>query len=81
MNDVNTFGPKHYTKQKIQPWDYIACNNLGFFEGNIIKYVTRWQDKGGVEDLKKAKHFLDKLIDLETAKCPSTFTALKKPVG
>lgn len=54
----------HYAKHAIQPWDYVAANNLGYFEGSIIKYVTRWRDKGGVEDLKKARHFLDKLIEV-----------------
>jgi hypothetical protein len=48
----------------MQPWDYIAANNLGFFEGNVVKYVTRWKDKGGVADLEKARHYLDKLIEI-----------------
>lgn len=59
-------GGSHYKQQQMQPWDYIAANNLGFFEGNIVKYVTRWRGKGGVEDLRKARHYLDKLIELET---------------
>lgn len=58
-------GGSHYLKA-IQPWDYIAANGLNFFEGNIVKYVTRWRQKGGVEDLRKARHYLDKLIELET---------------
>lgn len=58
----------HYKQKPIQPWDYIAANNLGFFEGNVVKYVTRWRDKAGVEDLKKARHYLDKLIELEETK-------------
>jgi len=57
----------HYKKQPIQPWDYIAANKLGYFEGNIVKYVSRWRDKGGVEDLRKARHYLDKLIEIEIA--------------
>lgn len=56
----------HYKQKPIQPWDYIAANNLGFFEGNICKYVTRWREKGGVEDLRKARHYIDKLIELQT---------------
>ena len=55
----------HYKEKVIQPWDYIAANALGYFEGNVIKYVSRWRDKGGVEDLRKARHYLDKLIELE----------------
>ena len=58
-------GGIHYKEQAIQPWDYIAANKLGYFEGNIVKYVSRWRDKGGVEDLRKAKHYLEKLIELQ----------------
>ena len=61
-------GGDHYQKQTIQPWDYVAANGLGFFEGNVVKYVTRWRGKGGVEDLKKARHYLDKLIELNQEK-------------
>jgi hypothetical protein len=52
----------HYVKCAIQPLDYIMANKLGFVEGNIVKYATRWQDKDGVVDLKKARDYLDKLI-------------------
>lgn len=55
-------GGDHYLKASIQPWDYIKANNLGFFEGNIIKYITRWRAKDGLQDLKKARHYLDELI-------------------
>jgi hypothetical protein len=55
----------HYKGKTIQPWDYIAANGLGYFEGNIIKYVSRWKDKNGVQDLEKARHYLDKLIELQ----------------
>jgi hypothetical protein len=68
MTTANTtqVGGSHYKDKGIQPWDYIAANDLGYFEGNIIKYVSRWKDKGGVEDLKKARHYLDKLIEIQT---------------
>lgn len=56
----------HYKDLKIQPVEYIHGNGIPFIEGCVIKYVTRWRAKGGVEDLKKARHFLDILIDLET---------------
>lgn len=59
-------GGMHYKGKDIQPWDYIAANQIGYFEGNVIKYVSRWRDKGGLEDLKKARHYLDKLIELES---------------
>ena len=62
-------GGDHYKANPIQPWDYIIANNLDYWQGNIVKYLTRWKDKGGVEDLKKARHFLDKYIELEENKC------------
>jgi hypothetical protein len=61
-NDTQT-GGTHY-QVAIQPWDYIIANNLGYLEGNVIKYVTRYKNKGGVEDLKKAQHYLAKLIEV-----------------
>ena len=59
--------PKHYNKG-VEMWDYAYSHKLDFFEGNIVKYVTRWKDKNGIEDLKKAKTYLDKLIELEENK-------------
>ena len=56
-------GGSHYKSKGIQPIEYIFANNIGFAEGNVIKYVSRWKDKGGVEDLKKARHYLDLLIE------------------
>lgn len=49
----------------LQPVEYIYLNNIGYIEGSVIKYVSRWKNKNGVEDLEKAKHFLDILIALE----------------
>jgi hypothetical protein len=60
-------GGTHYKALKIQPVEYIHANGIGFMEGSVIKYVTRWRDKGGIQDLQKAKHFIEMLIDLETA--------------
>ena len=57
-------GGAHYAVKAIQPWDFIIANNIGYLEGNIIKYISRWKDKGGVEDLKKAQHYLQKLIEI-----------------
>lgn len=57
-------GGTHYKDKAIQPWDYIVANKLGYLEGTIIGYVSRWQDKGGIEDLRKARHCLDKLIEV-----------------
>lgn len=58
-------GGNHYKKMPIQPVEFAYANNIPFIEGCIIKYVCRWKDKGGIEDLRKAKHFLDILIELE----------------
>ena len=59
-------GGSHYKDMPIQPVEFIHANAIGYFEGNVIKYVTRWRKKNGVEDLKKARHYIDLLIDLET---------------
>lgn len=56
----------HYKSLKIQPVEYIHANGVGYFEGNVIKYVTRWRDKGGIADLEKARHYIELLIELET---------------
>lgn len=56
--------PAHYTgRGGIKPLDFITSNKLDFFEGSIVKYVYRYPFKGGVEDLKKARRFLDKMIE------------------
>ena len=59
-------GGSHYREMVIQPVEYILANGLGFVEGAVIKYVSRYRAKGGVEDLRKARHFLDLLIEHET---------------
>lgn len=58
----------HYKKHAIQPVEYIHANGIGYFEGNVIKYVTRWRDKGGMADLEKAKHYIELLMQLEQEK-------------
>lgn len=65
---ANSPGGEHYRKQAIEPIVYIEQNHLPFHEGNIIKYVTRWRDKNGIEDLKKAKFYIERLIELEEGK-------------
>ena len=59
-------GGDHYKTMAIQPVEYIHKNGIPFIEGCVIKYVSRWRNKGGVEDLRKARHFLDMLIAMET---------------
>ena len=55
-------GGAHYKTMAIQPVEFIMANGLGFAEGSVVKYVARWRSKGGVEDLRKARHYLDILI-------------------
>lgn len=66
-NDIQV-GGGHYKGQVIQTWDFISRNNIPFLEGCAIKYLARWREKGGVADLLKAKHFIDKIIELEEEK-------------
>jgi len=58
-------GGSHYKDMLIQPLEYIIANKLSFCEGNVVKYVSRWKNKNGIEDLRKARHFLDMLIEQE----------------
>lgn len=55
----------HYKELPIQPVEYIHANKIGYFEGNVIKYVSRWKAKNGVADLRKAAHYIQLLIELE----------------
>ena len=61
-------GGGHYKDMAIQPVEFIHANGLGFFEGNVVKYVSRWRKKNGVADLEKARHYIDLLIELESRK-------------
>ena len=58
-------GGNHYKEFRIQPIEFIEGNDLGFSVGNIIKYVCRYKYKNGKEDLLKAKHYIELLIELE----------------
>ena len=62
----------HYKDQPIQPVEYIHANAIGYFEGNVIKYVSRWRKKNGVADLEKAKHYIELLIELEARNAGKT---------
>jgi hypothetical protein len=55
----------HYRTMAIQPFEFITLNGLGYGEGCVVKYVVRWRKKNGLEDLRKARHYLDLLIELE----------------
>ena len=56
-------GGRHYTSP-MQHWDYVLANNIPYLEAQIIKYLTRWRKKNGLQDLEKAQHFLTKLIEV-----------------
>jgi len=56
-------GGSHYKVGAIQPIEYIEENNLGYHEGNVVKYITRWRDKNGIQDLEKAIHYIELLIE------------------
>lgn len=67
-NDIQ-HGGDHYKKfGDLQPWDVILAWNLGYLEGTALKYIARWRDKGGVEDIKKAIHFLQKFVEVAEEK-------------
>jgi len=62
-------GGDHYKSKTIQPWDAMESwmtpeEFIGFLWGNVIKYIARWRDKGGLEDLEKAQHYLGKLVEV-----------------
>jgi len=60
-------GGQHYKDKAMQPWDIIDAWELDFYAGSVLKYLLRAKYKNGVEDLKKARHFLDKMIEDENA--------------
>lgn len=55
-------GGLHYKSMKIQPVEFILANDLGFCEGNVVKYICRYKQKGGVQDLEKVIHYAELLI-------------------
>ena len=57
----------HYKTMMIQPLEYALANDLGICEHAVVKYISRWRDKGGVDDLRKAAHYIEILIERETA--------------
>jgi hypothetical protein len=58
-------GGTHYKELKIQPIEYIIQNELGWCEGNIVKYITRWKQKGGLSDIDKVIHYAQLLKEFE----------------
>lgn len=58
-------GGDHYRNMKIQPVEYIIANGIGFLPGNIIKYASRYPDKGGAEDIRKIIHYCKLILEFE----------------
>ena len=63
-NDTQVAGD-HYKRHKYETWDVILDWELGYLDGNAVKYLSRWRLKGGVQDLRKAAHYIQKLIETE----------------
>mgnify|MGYP000980135047 CR=1 FL=1 len=59
-------GGTHYSSLAIEPIQFIETNNLGYHEGNVVKYISRWRNKNGLEDLKKAKWYIERLIEVQS---------------
>jgi len=84
-NDMQV-GGKHYQKP-IQHWDWAGALGLDYFQGAITKYIARWKEKNGLEDLKKAQHYLTKYIELVEAgviqdpKAAKDVTPMSYPMG
>ena len=74
----NQVGGSHYKNLKIQPIEYIHANNMPFIEASILKYISRWRNKNGIQDLMKAKHFIELLIELETTDLDREIDAIFK---
>lgn len=66
MNEKQV-GGKHYQHLNPAPWDVVTAWGLGYLDGTALKYIARWKHKNGIEDIRKAIHFLEKLIEVELA--------------
>jgi len=79
MSALDTqIGGEHYKSMKIQPMEYSMANGLDACQHTAIKYITRFRQKGGIQDLEKAKHCIDMLIEFEQGNTPEepTFTII-----
>lgn len=70
MTGVNEkqIGGEHYLAMDIQVWDFVTVNKIPYLEGNAIKYIARWRSKGGLADLDKAIHYIEKIKSMYTKK-------------
>lgn len=67
MSKEQVVHPEHYN-HGIEVWDFTTSHNMGFLDGNVVKYVVRYKHKNGLQDLYKCKQYLDKLIEVEEQK-------------
>lgn len=74
-------GGTHYKSLAIQPVEFIQRNGLGFCEGNAVKYLTRWKAKGGIEDLLKARHYIDLLLEMNEGKQREADIAIAREIN
>jgi hypothetical protein len=63
--NLTQVGGEHYRRQKIQHWDFVVANGLGYLEGCATKYICRHREKNGKQDLLKAIHYIQKIIEVE----------------
>ena len=75
-NDVQIAGDHYKQFKGHEPWDVVIAWGLGYLDGTALKYISRWQHKGGVEDIKKAIHFLQKLLEVEEEKNNGLYRAV-----
>jgi hypothetical protein len=73
-------GGDHYRKLKIQPVEYIAANDIPAFAANVIKYATRYRSKGGAEDIRKAIHYCQLILEFEYGESPESVPAIPHEV-
>lgn len=78
-NDTQVGGSHYSQGNNLQHWDLVVMYGWDYFQGQITKYVMRWRQKNGIEDLKKARHFLDKYIEAEEAKMLSQTCLAEQP--
>lgn len=79
-NEREMVGGDHYRKhgKEIQHWDIVAIFRLDYFQGQVTKYIMRWRDKGGIADLEKAMHYLQKYIEVEKAREAGTLKYIEE---
>lgn len=78
MSNANKrqIGGDHYRKHVLEHWDIVALYQLDYFQGCSTKYIMRWREKGGIQDLEKSRHFIDKYIEIEKLRAAGELTEI-----